>query len=169
MTVDQTYIGGPETNRPERTRRHAGRGEVGKAAFASIRDRDTNHVNAAAAVRTDGEAPRSFVQVRPEPDAIVHTDGDTAYAGPPHHDSVLHSVAEYVNGQAGTNGLESFCETLKRGYQAAFHPVSHKHLGGYVNEFAGRHNDRPLDTIDEMAEIVRGLDGKRLRYADLIA
>ena len=36
-------------------------------------------------------------------------------------------------------------------------------------EFAGRHNDRPKDTVDQMSDMVRGMDYKRLRYADLIA
>ncbi len=38
-----------------------------------------------------------------------------------------------------------------------------------MNEFAGRHNDRPLDTVDQMAAMARGMQGKRLRYQDLIA
>ena len=36
VTVDETYIGGRDGNNPERMRRHAGRGEVGKAAVASV-------------------------------------------------------------------------------------------------------------------------------------
>ena len=47
--------------------------------------------------------------------------------------------------------------------------VSEKHLGRYVNEFSGRHNQRPLDTLEQMGAIVRGLELKRLRYGDLIA
>ena len=39
----------------------------------------------------------------------------------------------------------------------------------YVNEFAGLHNPRSLDTIEQMVAVVRGMDRKRLRYADLIA
>ena len=37
-----------------------------------------------------------------------------------------------------------------------------------VAEFAGRFNDRPLDTLDQMAAIARGLVGGRLLYRDLI-
>ena len=39
----------------------------------------------------------------------------------------------------------------------------------YSNEFEGRHNRRPLDTIDQMGMLARSADGKRLRYEDLVA
>ena len=47
--------------------------------------------------------------------------------------------------------------------------MSLKHLDRYVGEFAGRHNDRPLDTVDQLRAIVRGMVGKRLRYRELIS
>ena len=34
-------------------------------------------------------------------------------------------------------------------------------------EFPGRHNVRPLDSAGQMVAVVRGADGKRLRYVDL--
>ncbi len=46
--------------------------------------------------------------------------------------------------------------------------VSAKTLPRYVNEFAGRHNSREQDTIDQMAFIARNLVGKRLPYRELI-
>ena len=71
-------------------------------------------------------------------------------------------------GQAHTNGIESFWALLKRGYYGTYHRMSPKHLQRYVDEFAGRHNMRPLDTIDQMKAMVRGMDRKRLRYRDLV-
>ena len=47
--------------------------------------------------------------------------------------------------------------------------MSEKHLTRYVTEFAGRHNVRDLDTIAQMTVLAKGLDGKRLRYDDLVA
>ena len=46
--------------------------------------------------------------------------------------------------------------------------MSAKHLHRYVDEFVGRHNMRPLDTIDQMRLMAKGMDGKRLRYQDLV-
>ena len=46
---------------------------------------------------------------------------------------------------------------------------SPKHLDRYITEFAGRHNIRELDTIDQMQAVARGMRRKRLRYADLIS
>ena len=37
----------------------------------------------------------------------------------------------------------------------------------YVNEFAGRHNIREMDTIDQMRHVVAGMIGKRLMYREL--
>ena len=36
-------------------------------------------------------------------------------------------------------------------------------------EFAGRHNIRELDTLEQMEHVVAGLVGRRLMYRDLIA
>ena len=54
-------------------------------------------------------------------------------------------------------------------HKSTFHKISPKHLDRYVREFAGRHNLRDLETIDQMAALVRCMVGKRLTYRDLIA
>ena len=47
--------------------------------------------------------------------------------------------------------------------------MSRKYLTYYVVKFAGRHNFHPMDTIEQMESMVLGMDGKRLRYKDLIS
>ena len=47
--------------------------------------------------------------------------------------------------------------------------MSEKHLDRYVKEFAGRHNVRQADTINQMEDVVASMVGKRLMYRDLIA
>ena len=44
-----------------------------------------------------------------------------------------------------------------------------KHLQRYVNEFAGRHNVRSADTIDQMQNVFASAVGKRIMYRELIA
>ena len=58
---------------------------------------------------------------------------------------------------------------LKRAHKGVYHKLSPKHLDRYVREFAGRHNVRGLDTLDQMATVAVGLVGKRLMYRQLIA
>ena len=50
---------------------------------------------------------------------------------------------------------------LKRGYEGTYRWMSEKHLGRYVNEFAGRHNDRPLDTEEQMVRMAAGNEGQK--------
>ena len=122
--------------------------------------------------RVDGETLTCFVADHTELGGTVYTDDHGGYsrlAGLYHHETVRHSVSEYVNGQAHTNGVESFWSLLKRGYHGTYHKMSPKHLDRYVAEFAGRFNDRPLDTMDQMAAVARGLVGGRLRYRELTA
>ena len=111
----------------------------------------------------------NFVAAQAAPDAMVYTDDSKSYSGLPHHESVVHSRGEYVRDDVHTNGIESFWSLFKRGYHGTFHHLSEKHLDRYVREFTGRNNIRDLDTIDQMAALVRGMVGKRLRYRELVA
>lgn len=84
---------------------------------------------------------------------------------------VNHSVKEFVNNMASTNGIESVWALLKRGYYGTFHHFSKKHIDRYINEFTFRLNDGncKIDTIDRIKALVEGTIGKRLSYKELKA
>ena len=46
---------------------------------------------------------------------------------------------------------------LKRVREGTFHNISPTHLNRYVQEFAGKHNIREEDTLDQMRTSVRSL------------
>ena len=168
--IDETYVGGRMKNMHSSRRQILkSHGTDNKMIVAGVKDRATGKVRATVVERADKKTLIPFVEESTVPGAKLFTDEAVVYHDLPNHESVTHSIGQYVDGQAHTNGVESFWALVKRGYHGTYHRMSHEHLHRYVNEFAGRHNDRPLDTIDQMAAIVRGSDRKRLKYADLIA
>ena len=171
VEVDETYFGGKRANMSKAKRKElTGRGAAGKTAVVGAKDRNTNQVSAEVVQATDTETLQCFVIDHAAPGATVYTDDASAYKGIPFdHESVRHSVGEYVKGQASVNGIESFWSMLKRAHKGVYHKLSEKHLHRYVNTFAGRHNVREANTEDQMESVVAGMVGKRLMYRDLIS
>ncbi len=171
VEVDETYMGGKRKNMSNTKRKeaaHLGRGTAGKTAVVGAKDRKSNNVRAKVVQSADAHTLQSFVINNADPSATVYTDDASAYDGLPfQHESVKHSVGEYVREMAHTNGVESFWSTLKRAHKGTFHKISPKHLNRYVQEFAGKHNARELDTLEQMGCIVRGLEGKHVSYKRL--
>ena len=147
-----------------------GRGAVGKTAVVGIKDRATKNVSARVVESTDKPTLQHFVYEHTATGATVYTDDAAAYEGMHfHHETVRHSVSEYVRGMAHTNGVESFWAMLKRAHMGTFHKLSPKHLNRYVQEFAGKNNIRESGTRDQMRDVVLRLMGRDLPYRKLIA
>ena len=167
IEADEAYFGGKESNKHKSKRLNAGRGPVGKTAVLGVRDRKTKHVAAQVVRSTDKATVQGFIRSKAKTGAKLYTDDSRAYTGLD-REAVRHSLGEYVRGQVHTNGIESFWAMLKRGFYGVYHRMSPKHLHRYVQEFSGRHNDRPRDTADQLSAMVRGMCGKRLTYKELI-
>lgn len=175
VEADETFVGGKARNMHAKRRREviSGRGAVGKTAVVGIKDRATNRVAAAPVADTSARSLVPFVADRTAAGADIYTDEHGSYKPLASlgycHEAVAHSVREFARGPVSTNGIESLWSMFKRGYIGTYHQMSEAHLHRYVDEFTGRHNIRPLGTEAQMASVVSGMVGKRLRYDDLVA
>ena len=174
VEADETYMGGKRKNMSNAKRKalkDTGRGTVGKAPVAGVRDRMEGRIKLQAVSKVDKKTLHQFIESNVATGATLYTDEHGAYLGLVDfdHHSVSHSVGEYVRGQAHTNGIESFWALLKRGYVGTFHHFTWKHLHRYLDEFEARWNLGKLEGGLRLNKVLDSASGRRLTYADLIA
>lgn len=163
IEADETFVGGKK--------RGMGRGYTGNKVTVAgvverggavrlqvISDRTRETLHAFLNKEVDGKAE------------AIYTDEWEAYKGiadaDTKHESVNHSIEEWVRGDVHTNGIESVWSLLKRAIIGAYHQISHKHLDAYLDElewrFGNRHNPHLFrDTIAQL------LNAETLEYAEL--
>ncbi|MCY3827314.1 MAG: IS1595 family transposase [Candidatus Dadabacteria bacterium] len=168
VEVDETFMGGRDRNKHNDKRSHV-QGPSGKDVVVGMKDRKSNKVVAKRVSGRDKETVHGFIRKNVSPEAKVYTDDHRSYSGLPNHESVNHSVGEWVRLQAHTNGIESFWSMLKRAHKGTFHKISPKHLDRYIQEFVGKHNTRDSGTLFQMRSTVAGLMGRNLLYRELVA
>ena len=170
IEADEAFIGGKVSKMSaKRRKKFKGLGPfANKIAVAGVKDRHTKQVRVRVVGTVTGEALREFVQRHRDERTLLYTDESAAYENLENHAAVKHRVKEYVRGQIHTNGIESFWSMLKRGYVGTYHRMSFEHLPRYVTEFEARHNCRDFDTIEQLALMVMGAEGRILPYAELV-
>jgi hypothetical protein len=85
----------------------------------------------------------------------------------PTHQTVNHSIGEYVRGDIHSNTVEGYFSILKRGITGTYHHVSQAHLKRYLAEFDFRYNERmalKVPDAERATKAVKGVVGKRVTY-----
>ena len=102
----------------------------------------------------------------------IYTDELASYLGiaddNTRHETVNHSIEQWVLGDVHTNSIEGVWSLFKRSIVGAFHKVSVKHLDRYLEELEWRYNNRDNDHIftDTLRRIV---NTEHLTYQKLVA
>ncbi len=171
VEVDETYIGGKAKNM-HASKKKKGNPNPNKFAVVGLKAHDGRVIAFPVSDTTPWGLAR-VVRTNVEKGSTVYSDGHPAYQLLAQcgytHSWVNHSVGQYVNGQATTNGIESFWALLKRGYVGTFHFMSWKHLARYCSEFAYRQSAGPGNGFRTMGDVLRRMDGKRLTWERLTA
>jgi hypothetical protein len=167
VEIDETYIGGLEENkhRAKRLPRGVGGKEIAFALVERGGKVRSHHVPTVSSISL-GPILREQLDraAKVMSDDAPYTNG--ILTG---HETVNHSIGEYVRGDVHTNTIEGYFSILKRGIIGTYHHVSAKHLKRYLAEFDFRYNERSaLGVTDDIRadRLVAGIVGKRLTYRD---
>jgi transposase-like protein len=170
VEIDESFVGGLEKNKHRSKRRHKGTGGVGKEAVFALVERGgrvrSHHIPA-----VNAETLRPILDAQLHGATMVMTDegGAMKKIGSEfdRHESVNHSIGEYVRGDAHTNTIEGYFSIMKRGINGVYHHVSQQHLKRYLAEFDFRYNERSALGVEDagrMTKAISGIVGKRLTY-----
>ncbi|MGH8092112.1 MAG: IS1595 family transposase [Chthoniobacterales bacterium] len=163
VEVDETYVGGKT--------RGFGHGYKGNKAIAIGAVQRAGKIRLQVITHADKATLHKFIHDNTAPDTeAIYTDQLPAYLGiadaDTRHETVNHSIDEWVVGDVHTNGIESVWSLLKRSIIGSYHRVSIKHLDAYLDELEHRFNNRKNEYIfrDTLTKLVKAA---KLPYQEL--
>ena len=164
VEVDETYVGGKV--------RGKGRGyKANKAIVVGLVQRK-GKIRLQVVPGNDKETLHAFIHSHAaDKTENIYTDQHPAYVGigdaNTRHETVNHSIEEWVRGDVHTNGIESVWSLLDRSIMGSFHHVSVKHLDSYLDELEWRQNNKENAYLfrDTLAKL---LASDNLSYQELI-
>jgi len=144
VEVDETFIGGKDTNRHWDKKSGFHGGTADKTPIIGAVSRKGNVVARVLQYVTKDAAQDFVREMVSNKVSLLATDESKVYQGLTDypHLTVHHAARQYVVGAVHTNTIEGFWSIFKRGVVGTFHKVSAKYLPLYVVEFQFRYNNR---------------------------
>jgi hypothetical protein len=169
VQADETYIGKKDVKPTKRTDGKpflkSGGGAHKNVVVSLLSEGKTRtfHVD-----RADLHTVREILVTNASRESHLHTDESRLYTRVgreySRHETVNHSIGEYVRGDVTTNHIENYFSIFKRGMKGVYQHCSEKHLQRYLNEFDFRYNSRDVDDFTRAVQAIKGAEGKRLTY-----
>jgi transposase-like protein len=166
IVADETWIGGSTANMHASRREHPVKIKPGertmdafKTPVLSLINAETGEVRSAVVTDVSGATLGKVMSEQVDlARSHLMTDESTSYRAVGQtmlsHETVNHSVKEYVRGKVSTNKAENFFSQLKRSIDGTHHAVSKYHLQRYLGEFDFRYSTREESDGNRMAMIV---------------
>jgi hypothetical protein len=158
----------------KRAKAISGTGGAGKTAVMGLLERHSekkcSQVRAKVIPNTKRDTLHDVIRSHVEPGTAVYNDASAAYRnpGPEFVNGFVDHAESYVNGAVHTNGLENFGALFKRCIKGTRVSVEPFHLFRYVDAKSFRLNSRESTDSVRFVEVLRGVEGKRLTYKNLI-
>ena len=178
VEADETFIGGRASNMHWNEKRRVIKRSrtAGKTAVMGLLERHSvGNAKRGSQVKVSvtPDVSRYNLQCRVfdavEQGSHLYTDALKSYRGLGksfQHEFIDHAES-YAQGAVHTNGLENFWSLLKRTLKGTYVSVEPFHLFRYLDEQAFRFNNRKTKDVCRFIDMVRGILGKRLTYAQL--
>lgn len=169
VEVDETIIGGRESNKHKSKRKSSQRGTKGKAVVFGLLERG-GELRAGVVPDLRAKTLKPAIRKNVSHAATVITDEHRSYLGlgdEYDHHSVNHGAGEYVRDFfCHINGIEGAWSLFKRQVYGIHHHVSAKHLDAYLGEMCYRYNRRDMGEGDRVNDLLSQVEG-RLTYKAL--
>jgi transposase-like protein len=168
VEADETYYGSKDV---VRTRTKHGRpGLKSKRPILALVERGGSvrsfHVKEATSEQVNEILARNIAR-----ESTLHTDESVLYRWTGKrfaaHETVTHSMEEWVRGIVHTNTIEGYFSVFKRGMRGVYQHCGEAHLHRYLAEFDFRYNRRSalgITDTERTEDVARGTEGKRLTY-----
>ena len=176
VEADETYFGRTSEPMPLKKPRATpytkkGWKDKGKArAIVALVERGGN-VRTFHVAHADKHTVAGIVSANIAKESRLHTDESRLYPEVGEqfaaHETVKHSVGEYVRDDVHTNSAEGYFSIFKRGMRGIYQHCGEKHLHRYLAEYDFRYNHRVklgFNDGDRAALALKNAAGKRLTY-----